>query len=325
MALGGQDISVTLERTGGLADLTAVITLPDASGGLTEVEHDDTLFGDGTTTDPLGVSAHDVLEQFAESVQYFTDSTSLNTGNFAAKGPRFTTGNYEFHVTAVEMEYNPGNVEYFARIIQLNDTNLGIAAVLGSTPHYQDTGTYITKKMKFRPSVRIPANSRIAILLIRRHAGASDIVLGSESSNSPETSFPLASTDWVHEGNVRLNSVNPVAGEFVGNFSNSNVAGNCKIYYTHPFSQYLPEGSVGASNIDSGNATSGQVLTADGSAGATWEDSGGGTLTVADIPNLPASKTTSGRFDKDRIAWTGSQTAYDVLTPDSNTIYLITS
>ena len=151
MALGGQDISVTLERTGGLADLTAVITLPDASGGLTGVDHDDTLFGGGTATDPLGVSAHDVLEQFAESVQYFTDSTSLNTGNFAAKGPRFTTGNYDFHVTAVEMEYNPGNVEYFARIIQLNDTNLGIAAVLGSTPHYQDTGTYITKKMKFGP------------------------------------------------------------------------------------------------------------------------------------------------------------------------------
>ena len=46
--------------------------------------------------------------------------------------------------------------------------------------------------------------------------------------------------------------MNPVAGESVGNFSNSNVAGNCKIFYTHPFSQYLPEGSVGASNIDSG-------------------------------------------------------------------------
>ena len=323
MALGSGALSVTLERTGSLGDLTAVIDLPAA--GLSEVEHDDTLFGDGSIADPLGVSAHDVLEQFAESVQYFTDSTSLNTGNFAAKGPRFTTGNYEFHVTAVEMEYNPGNVEYFARIVQLNDTDLGIAAVLGSSPHYQDTGVYITKKMKFRPSVRIPANSRIAILLIRRHAGASDIVLGSESSNSPDTSFPLASTDWVHEGNVRINSVNPVAGESVGNFSNSNVAGNCKIYYTHPFSQYLPEGSVGARNIDSGNATLGQVLTADGLAGASWEDAGGGTLTVADIPDLPASKTTSGRFNVDRIAWAGSQTAYDALTADANTMYLITS
>ena len=324
MALGSSgSLSVTLERTGSLADLTAVIDLPEA--GLSEVAHDDTLFGVGTVADPLGVSAHDVLEQFAESVQYFTDSTSLNTGNFAAKGPRFTTGNYEFHVTAVEMEYNPGNVEYFARIVQLNDTDLGIAAVLGSSPHYQDTGVYITKKMKFRPSVRIPANSRIAILLIRRHAGASDIVLGSESSNSPDTSFPLASTDWVHEGNVRINSVNPVAGESVGNFSNSNVAGNCKIYYTHPFSQYLPEGSVGARNIDSGNATLGQVLTADGSAGASWEDAGGGTLTVADIPDLPASKTTSGRFNVGRIAWAGSQTAYDALTADANTMYLITS
>ena len=103
-----------------------------------------------------------MIEQFAESVKYFTTSTSLNTGNFAAKGPRFTTGNHEFHLTAVEMEYNPGNVEYFARVLQLDDTTLEIAAVLGSSPHYQDTGTYITKKMKFSPSVRIPANSRIA-------------------------------------------------------------------------------------------------------------------------------------------------------------------
>ena len=46
---------------------------------------------------------------------------------------------------------------------------------------------------------------------------------------------------------------------------------------------------------------------------------------MADIPNLPASKITSGRFDKDRVAWTGSQIAYDALTPDADTIYLITS
>ena len=124
MALGGSgSLSVTLERTGSLADLTAVIDLPES--GLEAVSHDDTLFGVGTVADPLGVSAHDVLEQFAESVKYFTDSTSLNTGNFAAKGPRYTTGNYEFHVTAVEVEYNPGNVEYFARVVQLNDTDPG--------------------------------------------------------------------------------------------------------------------------------------------------------------------------------------------------------
>ena len=85
MALGsGSSLSVTLERTGGLGDLTAVIDLPAA--GLSEVEHDETLLGVGTTADPLGVSVHDVIEQFAESVKYFTTSTSLNTGNFAAKG-----------------------------------------------------------------------------------------------------------------------------------------------------------------------------------------------------------------------------------------------
>ena len=34
---------------------------------------------------------------------------------------------------------------------------------------------------------------------------------------------------------------------------------------------------------------------------------------------------TNGRFDVDRIAWTGSQTEYDALTPDGATIYMITS
>ena len=50
-----------------------------------------------------------------------------------------------------------------------------------------------------------------------------------------------------------------------------------------------------------------------------------GAFTDARIPNLNASKTTAGRFDVDRVAWTGSQTDYDALTPDSDTLYLITS
>ena len=50
-----------------------------------------------------------------------------------------------------------------------------------------------------------------------------------------------------------------------------------------------------------------------------------GTFSTARIPNLNASKTTAGRFHVDRIAWTGSQAAYDALTPDADTLYLITS
>ena len=50
-----------------------------------------------------------------------------------------------------------------------------------------------------------------------------------------------------------------------------------------------------------------------------------GAASTTQIPSLAASKVTSGRFDVDRLAWTGSQTAYDALTKDANTIYLITS
>ena len=50
-----------------------------------------------------------------------------------------------------------------------------------------------------------------------------------------------------------------------------------------------------------------------------------GSFTDARIPNLNASKTTAGRFDVDRVAWTGSQADYDALTPDEDTIYFVTS
>ena len=129
-------------------------------------------------------------------------------------------------------------------------------------------------------------------------------------------------------GNVRLNSVNPTAGEFVGNFSNSNVAGNCKIYYTHPFHQYLPDESVGANNIDSGNAVAGEVLRADGSGGANFYDLQLGTAAQEDTGTASgdvATLGTGGRFDVDRLVWTGSQAAYDALTPDSDTMYVIIS
>ena len=49
-----------------------------------------------------------------------------------------------------------------------------------------------------------------------------------------------------------------------------------------------------------------------------------GAASTTQIPSLAASKVTSGRFNVDRVAWTGSQTAYDALTPDSDTIYMIT-
>ena len=114
--------------------------------------------------------------------------------------------------------------------------------------------------------------------------------------------------------------MNPTAGEFVGNFSNSNVAGNCKIYYTHPYHQYLPDESVGANNIDSGNAVAGEVLRADGSGGANFYDLQLGTAAQEDTGTASgdvATLGTGGRFHVDRLGWSGSQTAFDALTPDA--------
>ena len=46
-------------------------------------------------------------------------------------------------------------------------------------------------------------------------------------------------------------------------------------------------------------------------------------ITLSDIPNLPASKTTSGTFHVERIATLLTQAAYDAITPDETKVYFI--
>ena len=85
---------------------------------------------------------------------------------------------------------------------------------------------------------------------------------------------------------------------------------------------------MGANNIDSGNAVAGEVLRADGSGGANFYDLQLALLLKEDTGTASgdvATLGTGGRFDVERVAWEGSQTAYDALTPDSGTIYFITS
>ena len=84
------------------------------------------------------------------------------------------------------------------------------------------------------------------------------------------------------------------------------------------------EGKDAAGNdvtITLGTAAKKTVGTGSGNV-ATLNSSGD--FSTSRIPNLSASKVTSGRFNVDRVAWSGTQAAYDALTPDANTIYLIT-
>ena len=46
-------------------------------------------------------------------------------------------------------------------------------------------------------------------------------------------------------------------------------------------------------------------------------------ITLSDIPNLPASKTTSGTFHAERIATLLTQAGYDGITPDETKVYFI--
>ena len=48
-------------------------------------------------------------------------------------------------------------------------------------------------------------------------------------------------------------------GSTLATFGAGSVAGNFKIYYAHPFSQYLPQRAVGAENLDGGSSDEGDV------------------------------------------------------------------
>ena len=254
---------------------------------LYEVNHDNTLTGDGSSSTPLGVSVQEIITELTERIRYYTDPPYSVSSRGSTAGHRYTTSPHAKTVYRVGIRIDPptGDKRYKARIFAVSSSDQ-ISSVLGSSD--QRTATSGVNWFNFPDGgTLIPASQRVAIVLSRTHAGnnqSANIEWGSEASASPYESYDDASNDFDDQGDVEYSKAEPESGDSTEHTGTGSIQGNIDIRYRITY--------------DHGS------LIGDG---------------------ITASQVTSGRFDVDRLAWTGSQTAYDALTPDEDTLYFITS
>ena len=122
----------------------------------------------------------------------------------------------------------------------------------------------------------IAPSKRIAVLISRTITGdntATHVIFGPESSNSPRKSYPDASNDFHEETWNEYDERDPQVGDDRHAHGSGTTYGDIWIYYSisYDHGRFVGDGNVDASHIDSGDATDGWVLTADGSGGADWE------------------------------------------------------
>ena len=247
---------------------------------------DNTLQFDGSGQ--MGVSIGDVVEHLQQNVRYYTSDSPDHQTDGSAAGQVYTTSRYPKNIARVKAEVRPETPSiYKAGIYTVNDDN-DIIAVLGQSVDSVEVPADTTRTLTFSLlaesdsalGVPLTGEERIAVLIRRVGAGNSaDTRLrhGGEAASSPNTSYPDAENDFVLVNHVIYQHENPAAGNDTESHGTS-IRGNIRIYYTVTIDHgsLVGDGTVNAAHIDSESATDGQVLTADGSGGATWEAGSGG-------------------------------------------------
>ena len=251
------------------------------------VNHDNTLIGDGSSSTPLGVSVQEIITELTERIRYYANSPYNVSSRGSTAGHRYTTSPHAKTVYRVGIRIDPptGDKRYKARILAISSSDQ-ISSVLGSSE--QRTATSGVNWFNFQDGgTLIPASQRVAIVLSRTHAG------NNQSAN----------IEWGSEASASpYESYDDASNDF-------DDQGDVEYSKAEPESGDSTE-HTGTGSIQ-GNIDIRYRITYDH-----------GSL-IGD--GIAASQVTSGRFNIDRLAWSGSQADYDALTPDANTLYLITS
>ena len=159
--------------------------------------------------------------------------------------------------------------------------------------------------------VAIDGSIRLGILISRLGDNSDSAVAaihGTEVAAGPRESYDDASTDFDLENDVVYQHIDPAIGASTHSHG-TDIRGNIKIFYTLiiDHGNLVGDGTINAAHLNSGSAPLGNVATADGSGNVTYAAPGD----AASVDGFSFVSLT--------------QAEYDALTPDANTVYLVTA
>ena len=293
------------------------------SGEVSPADHvhrlpiDNTLEFDAAN-EQFGVNVQDVIEHLQERIRYFTSSTNYSSDAGASVGQAYNTSQYRRLITKVEVNFDPlaGADAFLVRLVELESNNEIKAKLFTSNtrrgPFGAGSGVRAFTFHDAAGDVGVPIDGgiRLGILLSRLEDDSDSAVgalHGSEASGSPNETYDDASEDFDLDNGIVYQHIDPAVGASTHSHD-TQIRGNIKIFYTLilDHGNLVGDGNVTAAHIDSGSASAGEVLTADGSRGAAWEaSSGGGGGTTPELTQAMVeddTDTTFGTVSGERLA-----------------------
>ena len=232
----------------------------------------------------LAVNISDVVEHLQQSIRYYTTEDDYSTDGSAA-GQVYDTSRYPKNISHVSAHLRPpGGISdaiYRAGIYIVTSGNqimtvLAQSEDTGEVSGEQTVNFNMLAESTSTLGVPLSGGERIAVLIRRIGDGnEADTGLrhGSENENSPNVSYADANLDFVLDNHVIYRHEHPAPGNDTHSHGD-NIRGNIRIYYnvTIDHGSLIGDESVSADHMDSGSATDGQALLADGAGGADYED-----------------------------------------------------
>ena len=250
-------------------------------------------------SDELGVNVQDVIEHLQEHIQYHTASGDYSSSGGATVGQAYATSQYRKIITKVEVLLNPlvGADAFLVRLDELNADNSIKAKLFTSQTRSAPFGLGVAPRaFNFHDAdgdigVTLDGSIRLGILISRLGDNSDSAVAavhGTEVSFGPRESYDDANVDFDLENDVVYQHIDPAIGASTHSHG-TDIRGNIKIFYDVilDHGNLVGDGTVNAAHLNSGTAADGDVATADGSGGVTYEPpaagGGGGGATEPDF------------------------------------------
>ena len=268
--------------------------------------------------DELAVNVQDVIEHLQERIQYHTASNNYSSDAGATVGQAYATSQYRKIITKVEVLLNPlvGADAYLVRLDELNADNSIKAKLFTSQTRSAPFGLGVSARaFNFHDAdgdigVTIAGSIRLGILISRLGDNSDSAVAavhGAEAANSPRETYDDASTDFNLENDVVYQHIDPAIGASTHSHG-TDIRGNIKIFYTLI--------------VDHGNLVGAPPELTPAMVESATDD----TFGTVSGERLAQAIAAGDAASVDGFSFVSlTQAEYDALTPDANTIYLVTA